>query len=345
MTWEGAIRDFLEHCELERGHSAATIRNYQHYLARFSLFIEREGSQDPKNLTSEQVRAYRLYLNRLTSAVPKETNIKDNASTSAAPLPGKGKKLTAKNPPKTAANINLSEPLGRATQNYHMIALRALLKYLRKSDVPTLAPEKIELAAEDDPDVTVLSPDEVELLFLQPNCSTVRGLRDRAILELLYSTGLRVAELVRLDHDQLPKQGNELSVLGKGGKRRVVFISDDAHKAVDGYLKARHDDSPALFVNHTRAVKIPTRLTARSAERQLEHFAGMAGIAKHVTPHTLRHSFATDLLQNGADLRSVQALLGHASVTTTQRYTHLTDQHLREVHEAFHARRRTDKKE
>jgi len=342
MDWKTATRQFLEHCELERGHSQATIRNYDHYLTRFTRFLAKEGNTNPENLTLEAVRSYRLFLNRLGDGA-KPTKSADTADQVAETPPTKGDEgATSNTQPPVAADHLPHPPLSRATQNYHMIAVRALLKYLRKIDVPTLAPEKIDLASTDDPDVTVLSPIELDELFKQPNTATIQGLRDRAILELLYSSGLRVAELVRLDKAQLPHQGNEISVLGKGGKRRVVFVAAAARDAISEYLKLRHDDSPALFVNHTRAKKIPTRLTSRSVERQLERYAASAGLAKHVTPHTLRHSFATDLLQNGADLRSVQALLGHASVTTTQRYTHLTDQGLREVHEAFHARRRND---
>jgi len=341
MTWETAIRQFLEHCELERGHSHATIANYQHYLTRFSSFLIDQGSHGPQDLTLEQIRSYRLFLNRLGSAA-KPTVVSDRTTPSTKTPPTGEESVPSATTTDIAPTATPHSPLSRSTQNYHMIAIRSLLKYLRKIDVPTLAPEKIDLASTDDPDVTVLSPAELEQLFKQPNTATVQGLRDRAILELLYSSGLRVAELARLDKSQLPHQGNEISVLGKGGKRRVVFVSPEARDAIDAYLKFRHDDSPAVFVNHTRAKKIPTRLTSRSCERQIAHYAAAAGIAKHVTPHTLRHSFATDLLQNGADLRSVQALLGHASVTTTQRYTHLTDQGLREVHQAFHARRRSD---
>ncbi len=343
MTWRESIRRFLEHCELERGHSPATVRNYTHYLTRFSNFAESRGSAGPEGLTLELVREYRLFLNRLSSTqTDSEVRGKRQETRATTPLPGEQTERKDAHSYLMPHTSYLTPPLSRATQNYHLIALRALLKYLHKTDIPTLSPEKIELADSDEPAVTFLTTDEVEVLMQAPNTATIQGVRDRAMIELLYSTGLRIAELMRLDTKDLPATGSELSVLGKGGKRRVVFISDRARDAVNAYRKLRHDDSPALFVNHTKAKKIPTRLTPRSAQRQLEHLARLAGIAKHVTPHTLRHSFATDLLQNGADLRSVQALLGHASVTTTQRYTHLTDQHLREVHEAFHARRRAN---
>lgn len=340
MDWQTAIRRFLEHCELERGHSPATVRNYQHYLTRFSDFAKSRGSDEPADLTLELVREYRLHLNRLESVTDsKKLEARSKKQEADSPPPGNIKDVETQNLSPLTSRFSLTAPLSRATQNYHLIALRSLLKYLQKTDVPTLSPEKIELADEDEPPVTFLTVDEVAALMKAPNTATIQGLRDRAIIELLYSTGLRIAELMRLDFKDLPVKGTELSVLGKGGKRRVVFVSEQSRAAVDAYLKLRHDDSPALFINHTKAKKIPTRLTPRSAQRQLEHYAKLAGIAKHVTPHTLRHSFATDLLQNGADLRSVQALLGHASVTTTQRYTHVTDQHLREVHEAFHNRR------
>ena len=317
MDWSTAIRRFLEHCELERGHSPATIANYQHYLTRFSNFAESQGSSGPENLTLELVRSFRLFLNRLASVTQsgkQEVTSEKQEETTPPPV---GKESAASidlRPTTYDLRHSIKAPLSRATQNYHLIALRALLKYLQKTDVPTLSPEKIELADSDEPAVTFLNADEVAKLMNQPNPGQIYGLRDRAIIELLYSTGLRVAELIRLDRSTVPTNGSELSVLGKGGKRRVVFVTESAKQAIDTYLKLRHDDSPALFVNHTKAKKIPTRLTARSTQRQLEHYAKLAGINKHVTPHTLRHCLqANTRISLSRGVAAAQQLYAHPS--------------------------------
>ena len=236
-----------------------------------------------------------------------------------------------------------SRDLSRTTQNYHLVALRAFLAYLAKRDIATFPASKIELPGAENVDVTFLDADAVDALLKQPDTRTRQGKRDRAILELLFSTGLRVAELVSLDRRDVEGR-EEVSVVGKGRKRRVVFVSPQAARAVHDYVSQRHDNDDALFVREWRGGEEKGgRLTARSVQRIMQQYAARAGLAEHVTPHTLRHTFATDLLQAGADLRAVQTLLGHSSVVTTQRYTHLTDTHLKEVHGAFHGRHRRRK--
>lgn len=238
--------------------------------------------------------------------------------------------------------------LAKITQNYHLIALRAFLKYLTKEGRAPLAPERIELMRLPGRQVEFLEGSDLEALLAQPlkvqNLAVIQK-RDKAILETLFATGLRVSELVNLRRDRFHPKKDEFAVRGKGGKVRVVFLSNQARYALQEYLAVRTDNAPFLFVRHDRAAKSAVTeegrpLTARSVERMISRYARLAGITKKVTPHTLRHSYATDLLMNGADLRSVQALLGHASITTTQVYTHVTDYQLREVHKAFHARRR-----
>ena len=296
-------RQFLEYTEIERGRAVKTIENYDHYLTRF---FEHAGIQDTSDITEEKIREFRLWLNR---------------------QPG-----TAK------------DTMKRKTQNYYLIALRAFLKFLRKRDVQGLSPEKIELAKVPDRSLDLITPTELDRLLNSADGSDEKSLRDRAILELFFSTGLRVSELCALDAD-IDLTRDEMSVRGKGDKVRVVFLSDTAKDAVRTYLKARKDMGEALFVNipvQSKAApkgRIPTRLTPRSIERMIKIYATKAGITKKVTPHVLRHSFATDLLSNGADIRSVQQLLGHASINTTQIYTHVTDSHLRDVHKKFHGRK------
>lgn len=300
------IKDFLEYLEVEAGRSQLTIRNYQFYLNRFLTISEAKTVSD---ITAEAVRRFRLKLNRLLTA---------------------------------------GQPLSKATQMYHIIALRSFLKYLAKRDIAALPAEKLELPKVGARIVEFLEGTDLEKLLAAPpkvNSSVIVQLRDKAILELLFSTGLRVSELVKLQRYHLDDSKEELTVRGKGDKPRIVFVSAQARYAVQQYLKVRRDTSPYLFVAHDRAAtkrqENPQPLTPRSLERLVARYARVAGIMdKKVTPHTLRHSFATDLLQNGADLRSVQTLLGHASVTTTQVYTHVTNQRLREVHKAFHGRKR-----
>ncbi len=234
--------------------------------------------------------------------------------------------------------------LKKNTQNYHLIALRTFLKYLIRHDIQSLAPDRIELAKVGERELDPMHQDELERLLAAPKLDTLQGLRDKAILELLFSTGLRVSELCSLTINQVDLKRDEFSVRGKGSKVRVVFLSDAARKAIKQYLEKRGDASEALFVPvggpNVKSAATPEALTPRSVERMVKHYAIKAGIFKKVTPHGLRHSFATDLLSNGADLRSVQAMLGHANIATTQIYTHLTDRQLREVHKAFHAKSR-----
>jgi len=317
MHCDEAIKDFLEYLEIERNRSPRTIRNYRFYLSRFA---EWAGNPPVREITAEAVRKYRLALNRFEGA--------DGA-------------LLKKN-----------------TQNYHLIALRSFLKYLAKRDITALAPEKIELAKTPERTVDFLEANDLERLLEAP--LAMRGkeqetgdgrivqLRDKAILEMLFGTGLRVSELVGLKHDHVNLKREQFTVRGKGSKPRAVFLSGEARQWLQKYLEARRDTSPYLFVSHDRAAKGNARdceaaLTARSVQRIVIRYAKQAGITKVVTPHTLRHSFATDLLMNGADIRSVQTLLGHSSITTTQIYTHITNEHLHEIYKSFHARRRNKK--
>lgn len=298
------LRPFLEHVEVEKGRSHLTVRNYQFYLARF---IEWAKDPDAANITLEMIHNFRLYLNRLESG--------DDGKT-----------------------------LKKNTQNYHLIALRSFLKFLMKRDVKTLAPEKIELAKQGTREVAFLEQDDLDRLLQAPEASDASPLvkaRDKAILDIFFSTGLRVSELASLKRDQINPEREELSVRGKGDKIRLVFMSLKARSSLKTYLELREDDVPFVFVRHDRAkggTKEVGSLTPRSIERLVHHYAIAAGIPKTVTPHTLRHSFATDLLINGADLRSVQTLLGHSSITTTQIYTHVTNRQLKDVFQAFHGK-------
>jgi site-specific recombinase XerD len=302
------VMDFLEYCEIEKGHSQLTVRNYDHYLQRF---IEFAHDIKPNKIDRELIKRYRLHLNRLK-------DLKGN-------------------------------PISQTTQNYHLIALRSFLKYLAKEDIVAYAAEKIELPKTKERELTFLEPEEVHELFSKPDLRDTAGLRDRAILETLYSTGLRVSELVKLKRDDVNLDKGEFAIRGKGDKIRIVYLSDTAKKWLRDYLKERHDDLPALFTKHLKRKELvefddfdkeeiikASYLTPRTIQRIIQKYARTAGIAKHVTPHTLRHSFATDLLANGADLRSVQELLGHSSVTTTQIYTHVTNKHLKEIHSVYH---------
>lgn len=296
---ESLKRAFLEYLEIERGRSLKTIENYNHYLSRF---LSQSQAREPRNITEQSVRDFRLWLNRQRSC---------------------------NNPAR-------SETLKKKTQNYHLIALRAFLKYLRKRHISSLEPETIELAKVGDRSLELVTHDELLRLLAAPTGAHAVAARDRALLHLLFSTGLRVSEVCALNAD-IDLTRNELSVRGKGDKVRVVFLSDAARSAVRAWVLARKDMGEALFVTlgTTRNTE-HTRLTPRSVQRLVKHYAAIAGITRTITPHTIRHLFATDLLANGADLRSVQALLGHASITTTQIYTHVTDAHLREVHRRFH---------
>ncbi len=294
------LRQFLEYTEIERGRAVKTIENYEHYLDRF--FVQMEITQ-VSDITEERIREFRLWLNRQ---------------------------------PGTAGTMK------RRTQNYYLIALRAFLKFLRKRGIDGLNPERIELAKLPERHIDLISSTELERLLKATDGTSEKALRDKAIMELFFSTGLRVSELCALNSD-IDLTRDDLSVRGKGEKVRVVFLSPTAKDAVRAYMKARKDMEEALFVNIPKVGKdsktTPTRLTPRGIQLAMKHYAAKAGITKKVTPHVLRHSFATDLLSNGADLRSVQALLGHASINTTQIYTHVTDAHLREVHKKFHSRK------
>ncbi len=307
-------RQFLEHCELEKGQSLLTINNYDRYLTKFFKWLEGKNQRSkikdqndnvklkkeqkemqPADITADAIKEYRLYLNRLSD----------------------------KN----------GRPLSRSTQNYHIITLRAFLGYLAGRGITALAPQKVALAKREERKIDFLEADDIILLLNAPDISTKKGLRDRAILELLFSTGLRVSELVALKVEDLNLERGEFPVRGKGGKVRVVFLSDQAKEILTKYIQTI-EESEYLFPSQKSR-----QLTVRSIERIVAGYAKKTGISKHCSPHTLRHTFATDLLINGADLRSVQSLLGHANVSTTQIYTHVTDQHLREVHKAFHGKR------
>lgn len=302
MLLSKAKIDFLEYLEIEQNRSQKTIRNYDHYLTRL---IDFAGDIHIKDIDAELVRKWRLWLNRL--------------------------------------GTNTSDELQAITLNYHLIALRSFLKFCAKRDIPALTADKIELARTRRKQVTFLSEEEIERLFATPDIASLAGMRDRAILELLFSSGLRVSELVGLDRDHINLKRREFMVRGKGQKDRPIFISPTAADRIQKYLDARQDNTRPLFIRFAGSKKVDLsgnfhRLTARSVQRMVGRYARLAGITKHVSPHTLRHSFATDLLMNGADLRSVQALLGHSNISTTQIYTHVTDPHLRAVHEKFHRR-------
>lgn len=298
--------EFLQYVEIEKGRSLNTVRNYDQYLSRFIDYIK---LKDPKDITDNVVRDFRIWLNR------QET---------------KGEKGKA------------STTLKKRTQNYYLIALRAFLKYLARQNITSLSPDRIELAKVPERSLDLITIEELDRLFKAPDISTLRGLRDKAMLELLFSTGLRVSELCALPRD-INLKLDEMSVRGKGEKVRVVFISDNARTSVQKYLDKRDDMDDALFVrmigkgNEKLSQKIESlRLDRRSVERIIKQYAINSGISKKVTPHVMRHLFATDLLRNGADLRSVQMLLGHANINTTQIYTHVTDTELKKVHKKFH---------
>lgn len=309
MDLSELIEDFLEHLEIETGRSKKTIENYRLYLERFLIIAQEILDKDeikPGDINRELLRKYRLKLNRYGSE-------------------------------------NGGDDLKTITQAYHLVALRGFLKYLARREIKSLDPSLVDLPHVIRKQVTFLHFDEVEDMLNQIDTSTESGLRDRAIIELLYSGGLRVSELVGLDRGSINLERREFMVRGKGSKDRPIFISRSAADRVQDYLDARSDSLPALFLNNSRNTQtVDTsgnyrRITTRSVERIVEKYARLAGITKHVSPHTLRHSFATDLLMNGADLRSVQSMLGHADISTTQIYTHVTDAHLKEIHEKFHS--------
>jgi site-specific recombinase XerD len=301
MYMSELILDYIEHLEVEGGRSAKTAENYRLYLERFVEFTDDIKVGD---ITSEIIRKYRLWLNRYKN--------------------------------------DADDDLATITQSYHLIALRGFLGYLSRRDIETLAPNKIVLPKVSRKQVTFLHYDEVERLISGIDITSEAGLRDRAIVELLFSSGLRVSELINLNRDHINTKRREFMVRGKGQKDRPIFISEAAAGWVDHYLDVRDDTLAPLFISYSKNVEPSTsgdfrRLTARSVQRMVSKYALLAGITKHVSPHTMRHSFATDLLMNGADIRSVQSMLGHSSISTTQVYTHVTDEHLREVYEKFHS--------
>jgi site-specific recombinase XerD len=309
MTLKSLIAEFLEYLEIERGCSPLTISEYRHYLKRFHNWVtENSSATKPEDINQELVRRYRLYLAHLRA--------------------------------------HDGGQLKRVTQSYHIVALRAFLRYLLvQRDMPTLSPDKIELPKQSSRSITFLNPEQLERLLNSPKISTNTGLRDRTILETLFSTGLRVSELVSLNRDQMDLQRKEFGVKGKGNKIRVVFLSDTAAEWIERYLRSRHDNFKPLFIRHSGKVYTQNngermRLTTRSIQRIVAKYAKRAGLPIEATPHTLRHSFATDLLISGADIRSVQEMLGHESIRTTQVYTHVTNRHLKEVHKAFHSKNR-----
>lgn len=322
-----SIMDFLEYCEIGKNQSRNTIAAYYRYLGKFEKFADGYGIKRPEEINLEAINKYRLFLNRL-----------ENES---------------------------GKPLKLITQNYHLIALRAFLKYLTKQDVKTLAPEKIELPKNPQRQVEFLENGELKRLFeaTRQEKDEVARLRDYAILQTLFSTGLRVSEVTSLKRDMINLERREFTVRGKGSKLRLVFLSDGAAEAIKKYLAKRKDNNKALFIAHSKVGlsvekqiesqgyespspnpspqgrgRTAAGLTPRSIQRIIKKYCLLAGIVKKVTPHTLRHSFATDLLQNGADIRSVQTLLGHSSITTTQIYTHITNQGLRDVHRKYHGK-------
>lgn len=295
------LLDYIEHLEVEGGRSAKTAENYELYLNRFVEFTD-DITVD--KITSEIIRKYRLWLNRYK-------------------------------------NDNDGE-LATITQGYHLIALRGFLGYLSKRDITSLSPDKIELPKVARKQVTFLHFDEVTRILDAIPLDDEVGLRDRAIIELLFSSGLRVSELVNLNRDHVNTKRREFMVRGKGRKDRPVFIGEAAAGHVEDYLASRLDNLPPLFLSYSRnnlssMTGDYRRLTSRSIQRMVTKYARLAGITKHVSPHTMRHSFATDLLMNGADIRSVQSMLGHSNISTTQVYTHVTDEHLRDVYEKFHS--------
>lgn len=326
MNLTDCLRQFLEHIEIEKNRSLATVRNYSFYLGRFINWAQERKAKEPDAVTLPLVREYRLWLNRFQDRT--------------------------------------GQTLQKNTQNYHLIALRSFLKYLNRQDIKTLSAEKVELGKMPERQVDFLEGPDLERLLEAPLASSkiqntnpklpLVALRDKAILEMLFSTGLRVSELAGLKKTDVNIKKGEFTVRGKGSKLRIIFLSAQARYWLSKYMEARTDIEPWIFIRHDRAAgklkngrteerkntEHNTAITPRSVQRIVEKYAREAGITKNITPHTLRHSFATDLLLNGADIRSVQSMLGHSSITTTQIYTHITNQQLRDVHQAFHGRRR-----
>lgn len=297
------IEQFLEHLEIEKNSSKLTIRDYRHYLEVFNKWYSPLG-KSIGDLDLATIRKYRVYLANYVDAK------------------GQSRK--------------------KVTQNYYVISLRSFLRFLIKNDIKTLEPSKIDLPKTESRSLKFLERDQIERLVTMPDTSKEEGIRDRTILELLFSTGLRVSELVKLNHEQINIERREFGVIGKGGRARVVFISDRAAEWIQRYIQARTDAFKPLFIRYSRGVDEDDngekmRLTVRTIERIVKKYVQMARLPVDATVHTMRHSFATDLLTNGADLRSVQEMLGHKNIATTQIYTHITNKQLREVHKAFHS--------
>ncbi len=300
------VNEFLEYLEIERNLSPLTIRDYRHYLVTFDNWSQKNFPiARPEDVTQDLIRKYRVYLAHYNSP-----------------------------------NGNL--PLKKITQNYYVIALRSFLRYLIRKDYKVVAPEKIELPKAESRSLKFLDREQLERLLAQPDVSGESGIRDKAIMEVLFSCGLRVSELVKLDRDQVNLERREFGIIGKGSRPRVVFLSDRAVLWLEKYLSVRTDKFNPLFIRYAGNQEPVVngekmRLTARSVQRIIDKYVRRARLPVKATPHVLRHSFATDLLMNGADLRSVQELLGHKNVATTQIYTHVTNAQLREVHRAFHS--------
>lgn len=298
-------RHFLEHLEIEKNCSKLTIRNYEHYLEVFIKYLINDGKENPTvdDMNSESIRKFRLFLSR---------------------------------------QLGTKGEMKLVTQGYYIISIRSFLKWLIKNDMKVLQPEKLDVPKTRDHSLKFLDGQQVERLLHQPLNSGKTGYRDRAILELLFSTGLRVSELVSLNREQINLNTREFGVIGKGGRSRIVFISSQAASWVDKYLKSRLDKHKPLFIRNLRPNEIiveeeKVRLTARSIQRLVKKYVRQANLPVAATPHTIRHSMATDLLLNGADIRSVQEILGHKNIATTQIYTHVTNARLREIHEKFHS--------
>lgn len=299
------IEEFLEYCEIERNLSPLTIRDYRHYLNHFSAWSQINSPiNKPTDFTLDVVRKYRVYLAHFNSP-----------------------------------NGNL--PLKKVTQNYYVIALRSFLKYLSKKDIKVVTADKIELPKTESRSLKFLDREQLERLLASPDVSKDQGLRDKTLMEMLFSTGLRVNELCKLDRDQINLERREFGIIGKGGRARVVFLSDRACIWLEKYMTRRIDTYKALFIRYAGSKDPITgekmRLTPRSVQRVIDKYVKKTKLPVKATPHVLRHSFATDLLFNGADLRSVQEMLGHKNVATTQIYTHVTNTQLKSVHKSFHS--------
>jgi len=312
MPLNDHIEDFLGYMQLEKGCSLLTVRNYKHYLLRFRDWLISENiPPTPSNITLATIKNFRLYLDRYID--------------------------------------EHGNPLKRLTQNYHIIAIRSFLRYLMKNDVKTLTPEKIELPKSESREISALDRDQLYKLLNSIDLTDEIGLRDKAILETLFSTGLRVSELVKLDRDKLDLERKELSIIGKGRKARIIFFSDDAVYWIRRYLQFRTDEWAPLFIRYSRGIEPEQngnkmRLTQRTIQRIVQKYSKKAKITTNTTPHVLRHSFATDLLINGADIRAIQEMLGHKAITTTQIYTNISNKHLKEVYDTFHSDSQDNKK-